>query len=77
MTTITLSPQLSERIAIFAAQTGKTQEQVIAAAVEQYMHQERAIPELSPRDEAMLRDIESKTDYTIAEFYQRWGIETP
>lgn len=77
MTTITLSPKLGERIALLAAQTGKTQEQVIAAAVEQYMHQERAIPELSLRDEAMLRDIESKTDYTIAEFYQRWGIETP
>lgn len=33
MTTITLPPQLSERIALLAAQTGKTQEQVIAAAM--------------------------------------------
>lgn len=77
MTTITLPPQLSERIALLAAQTGKTQEQVIAAAVAQFNPKERAIPELSPRDETMLRDIESKTNYTAAEFYQRWGVETP
>lgn len=75
MTTITLSPQLSERIAIFAAQTGKTQEQVIAAAVEQYMHQERAIPELSPETIALMTEINTSPKFSDEAILQRYGVK--
>ncbi|QMT31531.1 hypothetical protein [Alysiella filiformis] len=75
MTTITLPPQLSERIAFLAAQTGKTQEQVIAAAVAQFNPTERAIPELSPETIALMTEINTSPQFNDEAILQRYGMK--
>lgn len=77
MTTLHISPNLAERLAVLAQSRGTTQEQLIAQALDTLDQEQplRPIPELSQDEIALFTEIGLSEKFSDEAIIQRYGMK--